>query len=441
MDGWIQVPANSALTFQTNDFSVSFWFRTTDTEAYIVEERIQNPTKGWLFQLWGTPLLGPSFYLENGYIPEILAACPQTAQYQDGNWHAMTGIRAGSSIYLYIDGQMVSQAGGRLVDVGESQQMEFGKPYVVTDPSQWYSGDLDELRIYNRALSAAEVQALYNVASGQPSLSNVRASQRAGTNLVNVWYDLSGATAPVFVSVSISTDGGVTYALQPAHLTGDGVTTPVGSRSGLHLVWDAGADWPGRYSTQTRVLVSVPPGGGNAQANSPMFTVDSRGVLTGTITGLVVGNSSPVAGAQVQLEGMLYGTNTTGDGSFTLGGVPVNLGYVVTVAASGFVPCRLTGVNVAAGTNNLGNVVLQAGCGSYRLASLVPDVNPTNTIVEDGGTAYRYYCVLDCTNGVQGGVSVGYRFLGAALSFRPMMLTLFGRGRLRAFLMYMGLCA
>jgi len=197
VDGWILVPANSALTFQTNDFSVSLWFRTTDTEAYMVEERIQNPTKGWLCQIWGAPLLGPSFYLENGYTPEILAACAQTAQYQDGNWHAMTGVRAGSSIYLYIDGQMVSQVGGRLVDIGESQQMELGKTDVVTNPAQWYSGDLDELRIYNRALSAAEVAQLYTLV-----LPTLGATCQGG-NLVFAWP----TNMPAFTLVSATNLG------------------------------------------------------------------------------------------------------------------------------------------------------------------------------------------------------------------------------------------
>ena len=93
-------------------------------------------------------------------------------------------------------------------NVGYHNNLSIGRFYDPrTEPA--FNGALDEVRFYNRALSAAEVQALYNVASGQPALSNVRASQRAGTSLVDVWYDLSGASAPVVVSVSISTDGGV----------------------------------------------------------------------------------------------------------------------------------------------------------------------------------------------------------------------------------------
>ena len=171
---------------------------------------------------------------------------------------------------------------------------------------------------------------------GNPTILNLRASQRAGTTLVDLFYDLSGATAPVVVSVSISTNGGVSYDLQPANLTGDGVTAPVGSATSLHLVWNAGMDWPGQYSTQMRVLVSVPLGGGNAQANSPMFTLDTRSVPTGTLTGLVQGNGTPLANAQVRIDATPFTTSTDANGGFTLTNVPAGSGYLLKVSAAGF---------------------------------------------------------------------------------------------------------
>ena len=97
------------------------------------------------------------------------------------------------------------------------------------------------------------------VPNGPGIVSNVRASQRAGTNLVDVWYDLSGATAPVWVSALISTNGGISYALQPVNLTGDGVTAPVNSGTSLHLVWNAGADLGAGYFPNTVVQVAVQP--------------------------------------------------------------------------------------------------------------------------------------------------------------------------------------
>ncbi|HPA17846.1 MAG TPA: SUMF1/EgtB/PvdO family nonheme iron enzyme [Verrucomicrobiae bacterium] len=89
-----------------------------------------------------------------------------------------------------------------------------------------------------------------------PSVSNVRASQREGAKLVDVYYDLSGATPLVTVSVKVSTNNGVSYDLPTSSFSGDmgvGVTNAVG----LHIVWDAGADWDGQYSPSMRFKVTA----------------------------------------------------------------------------------------------------------------------------------------------------------------------------------------
>ena len=277
----------------------------------------------------------------------------------------------------------------------------------------FWNGIIDDVRIYNRALSATEVQALYNLQPTQPAVTNVRASQRSGTNLVDVWYDLSGATAPVVVSVSISTNVGASYNLQPASLTGNSVTAPVGSGTSRHLVWDAGADWPGQYSRQMRVLVSVPSGGGSAQATSPMFTLDTRSVPTGTLTGLVQGNSTPLANAQVRIDGTAFTTSTAANGRFTLATVPAGSGYLLKVSAAGFASKSVPGVNVTAGTTDLGTIQLAPLGGPYRLMPLQPDVNPPVTQVQAGGVAYRYYRLVPVkANDNPGGTTVTLSLAG-----------------------------
>ena len=146
--------------------------------------------------------------------------------------------------------------------------------------------------------------------------------------------------------------------------------------------------------------------------DSPVFSIDLRGLLTANLTGRVVANATPVANAQVRLEGTAYDANTVGDGTFTLTSVPVGNGYVVDVSATDYYSKRLTGVNVAAGANNLGNISLTTGGGPYRLTPMVPDVNPTTTTVEAGGTAYRYYRVLNSSGSPAGGVAVSVQIAG-----------------------------
>jgi formylglycine-generating enzyme required for sulfatase activity len=93
-------------------------------------------------------------------------------------------------------------------------------------------------------------------ANGQITVSNVRAAQRVGTKLVYIDYDVAGATAPVAVSLLVSPDGGATWAVPVTSATG-AVGNAVTAGSNLRITWDAGVDWNGQYSTQTRFRVSV----------------------------------------------------------------------------------------------------------------------------------------------------------------------------------------
>ena len=92
-------------------------------------------------------------------------------------------------------------------------------------------------------------------------VSNVRATQRPGTKLVDIYYDLAGlAGNSAVVSVAVSTNGGMSYTLPATSFSGDGFGPGVLPGSGRAIVWDAGADWPGQYSANLsfRVTASGP---------------------------------------------------------------------------------------------------------------------------------------------------------------------------------------
>jgi hypothetical protein len=76
-------------------------------------------------------------------------------------------------------------------------------------------------------------------AAGAPAVSNVRAAQRPGTELVDVTYDLAdpgGGT--VSITVAVSTNGGTSYDLPASHLTG-----PVDVQNGW-VRWNMGYRLP-----------------------------------------------------------------------------------------------------------------------------------------------------------------------------------------------------
>lgn len=75
--------------------------------------------------------------------------------------HFMATWASGETVKLYLNGAYVTQGGittGTIVNI--AQALKFGSSDYGSE--DFYQGSIDDVRIYNRALSAAEVTALYN---------------------------------------------------------------------------------------------------------------------------------------------------------------------------------------------------------------------------------------------------------------------------------------
>ena len=83
--------------------------------------------------------------------------------YSDGFWHAFTGVWDGSTTAIYKDGILKSQipcAGGiqtfnQALEIGRYAQGQGGA-------QNYFNGTIDDVRLYNRALTAQEIQTLYH---------------------------------------------------------------------------------------------------------------------------------------------------------------------------------------------------------------------------------------------------------------------------------------
>jgi formylglycine-generating enzyme required for sulfatase activity len=98
------------------------------------------------------------------------------------------------------------------------------------------------------------------VCAADPTVTNVRAAQKTGTKQVEIYYDMSGSTSPVFVSLQISSDGGTTFAVPASALSG-AVGAGVSLGSNKKITWNAGTDWNNQLSNTVkfRVTASVAP--------------------------------------------------------------------------------------------------------------------------------------------------------------------------------------
>jgi hypothetical protein len=94
----------------------------------------------------GTP--SPGFYnTANGGITE-------------GNYHHIAWTYDKTTLKIYINGVLKKEVAVERTTDFDSDPISLGRPYGVD--TEDFKGDMDEVRIYNRVLSAVEVVALYN---------------------------------------------------------------------------------------------------------------------------------------------------------------------------------------------------------------------------------------------------------------------------------------
>lgn len=180
--------------------------------------------------------------------------------------------------------------------------------------------------------------------AGAQTVTNVRAAQRAGTKLVDVYYELSGGSGPFTVAVAVSDNGGASYDVPATALSGD-VGGEVNAGANKHVVWNAGADWNGQLSQAVRFRISASASESFAFMPTKDFTVDTRAGGNLSITGRVLNGRSRarLGNAVVMLAGSMA---TSGeDGQFSLvnaagGGAGKPVG--VQVSAAGFLSQAVT---------------------------------------------------------------------------------------------------
>ncbi len=109
-----------------------------------------------------------------------LGANVSLADLEDGQWHLVVGMYDGSYMKLYIDGmEVASQAQTGNIDTSGSSPAYIGSN---SGTRERFSGGIDDLRIYNRALSEDQIKTM---ASGASVVSNLVGWWKLDGNLKN----------------------------------------------------------------------------------------------------------------------------------------------------------------------------------------------------------------------------------------------------------------
>ncbi len=134
-----------------NNFTVSAWIKTTTADVTRLVVASNDSASGHDFEL--------GLAANGNLLVEANTAHNYPPKITDGQWHMIAYVRDGTTAYLYTDGILVGTETPSGNPAGQVR-WSIGQEWDPPSPSDEYLGDLDDVRIYTRPLSAGEVAGL-----------------------------------------------------------------------------------------------------------------------------------------------------------------------------------------------------------------------------------------------------------------------------------------
>jgi len=163
-DTYIAISNNNVLNSISDSVSISQWIKFSGTSQQYITSFGND---------YGTFVNVGKFYFvfRNTSNTQIQLASNSTIN--DGNWHHVVGVKTTSNITIYIDG--VLDKTDTTGDVGRTSTRSnaIGALY---DGSINFNGSIDEVAIFNTALSSCDIKGIYDATttvSGQPKTANL----------------------------------------------------------------------------------------------------------------------------------------------------------------------------------------------------------------------------------------------------------------------------
>ena len=157
--------ANSTINQATNNLSVAAWLRPAQVTGRhrIIATAATNSVNGWGFGLDGQGLVFTAYTVKD-YLPPVSAL--GTANFQPGKWVHVAAVMDGSNdVHFYVNGELKATVNGDLsakADVDD--QLMIGAGGSPVTPAEAFSGLIDDLWVYGKALTDEQVRDLYRSA-------------------------------------------------------------------------------------------------------------------------------------------------------------------------------------------------------------------------------------------------------------------------------------
>lgn len=162
VEGNVTIPNSSVFNFNNQSFTISAWLKTSSGGGYPVVKG-RGGLQGWQLGGGTTNILFVNDASNQN-------SCNNPTSFATGNWVYITGVLNVTTrqITCFVNGQLVGttniSSATNLGNIDVNTTLDFASRNPLT--SSYYKGYIDEVRIYNRALTPSEVSQLYNFAPG-----------------------------------------------------------------------------------------------------------------------------------------------------------------------------------------------------------------------------------------------------------------------------------
>jgi len=156
---YINVGNDSSLSFGTGDFTLSCWFKFPTNSKYqiFIDKKLNSGNyDGYTLQITPTNRIG-IVLRSDGVTKEV--STPNG--YGSSGWHLLTGIRNNDTLKIYVDGILKNSLTGVSGFNGDNS-VSLGVGLRTAGLLYDYTGSIDKVRIFNKALTQLEIKDLYN---------------------------------------------------------------------------------------------------------------------------------------------------------------------------------------------------------------------------------------------------------------------------------------
>ena len=254
---YVRVPYKSNLQLYNSSFTFSSWIKSTDSDEgmIVVRDSGNNTYNEWYFGLNHNNLNG-NLSIWDGSNWHATSS----ANVNDGGWHMATITYDGSVIRMYKDGNLVATTSSVTTNYSSTDDIYIGGRNPALP--RYFNGVIDDVRVYNRALSASDISELF-VAAGTPPGDST-------TPTVSITSPTTGAVvsgSSVVVSANATDNtgvAGVQFKLNGSNIGSEDTSSPYAINwdtttvlNGSHSLTAVARDAAGNTVTSIAVNVNV----------------------------------------------------------------------------------------------------------------------------------------------------------------------------------------